>query len=146
MAPAEASGGVTLLELLITLAIVAIVASIAYPSYRQHLLRAHRTEAIEALLSLAAEQERHHLAYGRYAEHLDAVGALGLPIPATTATGMYDLGLEEAGPTHFVAVATPTAGGRQATDRLCTRMILRDTGRRTAADADGRDTTRECWG
>ena len=50
--------GVTLIELLITVAIVAIIAAIAIPSYNTYVLRTHRTEAKSALLSMAAAEER----------------------------------------------------------------------------------------
>lgn len=145
MAPAATDCGVTLLELLIALAIAAILAAMAYPSYRQHLIRAHRTEAIESLLAVAAEQERHHLAHGRYAEDFRADDEAGLVIAPITATGMYRLDLAEAGPASFLAVATPVAGGPQAADRRCARFTMHANGRRSAFDDEGRDTTRECW-
>ena len=145
MAQAGTDGGVTLLELLITLAIVAILAAAAYPSYRQYVVRAHRTEAIESLLAVAAEQERHHLAQGRYADSFRAGDGAGLAIPPTTATGLYQLDLEETGIASFLAVATPVMDGPQAADRRCARFTMHANGRRTAFDHEGRDTTRECW-
>lgn len=145
MAPTAADRGVTLLELLIALAIAAILAAIAYPSYRQHLVRAHRTEAIQSLLAVAAEQERHHLAHGRYAERFRTADEAGLAIPPVTATGMYRLDLEETGLADFLAVATPVADGPQAADRRCARFTMHANGRRMAFDDEGRDMTRECW-
>jgi len=145
VAPTRTDAAVTLLELLIALAIAAVLAAMAYPSYRQHLVRAHRTEAIESLLAVAAEQERHHLAHGRYAEFFRAADAAGLAVEPVTQTGRYQLDLEEAGLADYVAVATPMPGGSQAVDRRCARFIVRASGQRTATDSAGRDTTRECW-
>lgn len=145
MAPTRTDAGVTLLELLIALAIAALLAAMAYPSYRQHLLRAHRSEAIESLLTVAAEQERHHLAHGRYAGSFRANDDAGLAVRPTTATGMYQLDLEEAGLASYVAVATPSPDSPQAADRRCARLTMAASGQRTAADSEGRDTTRECW-
>jgi len=48
----------TLLELMIVCSLMAVLLSLAVPSYRHYLLRAHRSTAIEALLSAAACQER----------------------------------------------------------------------------------------
>lgn len=145
MAPTRTDAGITLLELLIALAIAALLAAISYPSYRQQLLRAHRTEAIESLLAIAAAQERHHLAAGRYAETLAAAGGAGLSMQSATVSGRYDLQLEDTAPDRYVAVATPVAGGPQAADRRCARLAIQANGQRTAADAAGRDTTPECW-
>ncbi len=145
MAPTRTDAAVTLLELLIALAIAALLAAMAYPSYRQHLLRAHRTEAIESLLTVAAEQERHHLAHGHYAGYFRAADDAGLAVEPVTPTGRYRLDLEEAGPVSYVAVATPMPAGSQAMDQRCARFVVRASGQRTATDAAGRDTTRECW-
>lgn len=48
----------TLLELMIVCGLMAVLLSMAIPSYRHYLLRAHRSTAIEALLSAASCQER----------------------------------------------------------------------------------------
>ena len=144
MAPTRTDAGVTLLELLVALAIAALLAALAYPSYRHHLIRAHRTEAMESLLAVAAEQERHHLAHGRYAGSFSMQGDTGLAVQPVTATGLYRLHLDEAGPSSYVASATP-ADGPQAADLRCARFSIHASGQRAASDAAGRDTTRECW-
>ena len=144
MAPTRTDAGVTLLELLVALAIAALLAALAYPSYRHHLIRAHRTEAMESLLAVAAEQERHHLAHGRYAGSFRMQGDAGLAVQPVTATGLYRLQLEGAGAASYVAAATP-ADGPQAADHQCARFTIRASGQRSASDAAGRDTTRECW-
>lgn len=145
MAPTRTVAGVTLLELLIALTIAAVLAAMAYPSYRQYAVRAHRTEAVESLLAVAAEQERHHLAHGRYAEGLRGEGERGLQIAPTSARGMYRLALDEVGLADYVAVATVTPDGPQARDLQCARFTMRANGQRAASDSRGRDTTAECW-
>ncbi len=145
MAPTRTDAGVTLLELLVALAIAGVLAAIAYPSYRQHLLRAHRTEAVESLLAVAAEQERHHLAHGRYAEGFRGDDEPGLPVEPITMRGLYRLDLQDVGLAGYLAVATTVPEGPQARDWLCARFTMHANGRRTASDSAGRDTTRECW-
>ena len=66
--------GVTLIELLITVAIVAIIAAIAIPSYNTYVLRTHRTEAKSALLSMAAAEERLYSTLNAYSTTADAAG------------------------------------------------------------------------
>ena len=73
MAQAHPAAGFTLIELVIALAIVAITTSVAASSYRTYLRRGHRSEAVQALLAAAVEQEKFHLANGRYGDRLDAV-------------------------------------------------------------------------
>ena len=79
MATTRSASGVTFVELLVVLAIIGVLASLAWPSYRQYVVRAHRSEAIEALLATAAEQERFLIHFGRYAEGF--AGAAGSPAP-----------------------------------------------------------------
>lgn len=56
----------TLVELVAVVAIVAILVALALPSYREYLVRTNRTQAIAALLDLAACQERVFAMSGRY--------------------------------------------------------------------------------
>ncbi|MGF1722554.1 type IV pilin protein [Vibrio kyushuensis] len=44
--------GMTLIELLFTVAIIAVLAAIAYPSYTNHVLKAHRTAAKTDMLRM----------------------------------------------------------------------------------------------
>jgi len=149
MATARRATGLTLVELLVALAVAALLASIAYPSYRAHLLRARRTEAIEALLATAAAQERFMLNHGRYAEDF-AVGTgglePGLPMEPETRGGRYRLALAVSGDGGFRAMARPLPGRGQDQDEACAEFHIAADGARWARAADGRDSTRECWG
>lgn len=128
------------------LVIVGILSALAYPSYRAHVMRAHRLEAIEALLAVAAAQERFHLAYGRYADGFSVVDGPGLRLPPVTAGGRYDLALSTSGPADFVARATPRPGSGQDEDERCFELAIHADGRRHAASRQGADTTQACWG
>lgn len=59
------STGMTLIELLITVAIVVVLASWLYPSYQQHILKSYRIAAISDLAKLQIELERQY--QGSYA-------------------------------------------------------------------------------
>ena len=146
MAPARFGLGVTLLELLVVLALAGILAGIAYPSYRAQLLRAHRLEAVEALLAAAAAQERFQLAHGRYADRIAAEGEDGLSMPRLTSGGRYGLEVVLPGPADFLVRAVPRAGSGQEDDRRCQELWIRADGRRGASDRDGGDSSRICWG
>jgi type IV pilus assembly protein PilE len=149
MAPARRDPGVTLLELLVALALAGVLAALAYPSYRAALLRAHRVEAIDALLGVAAAQERFHIQHGRYASRLDdGSDALEpvLTISAVTAGGRYRLALAGSGLNDVTATAAPLEGSGQDADERCSLFSIRANGQRAARDRRGADTTGLCWG
>lgn len=149
MAPARHDPGVTLLELLVTLALASVLAALAYPSYRAALLRAHRVEAVDALLGIAAAQERFHVQHGRYASRLED-GSVPLEpvlaVAAVTTGGRYRLALGDSGPTDFTATAAPLEGSGQDADERCSLFSIRANGQRAAQDRRGTDTTGLCWG
>ena len=145
MAQTRPTAGFTLIEVVIALAIVAITTTLAIASYHGYLLRGHRIEAMQALLAAAAEQEKFHLAHGRYGDRLDAVPGSdppGLPVASRTLRGRYRLAVETADASTFRVVAT---AADQGGDPLCLRMSIDESGRRGAADAAGSDSTVKCW-
>jgi type IV pilus assembly protein PilE len=145
MAHAESTAGFTLIEVVIALAIVAITTMIAAVSYRGYVLRSHRVEAAQALLAAAAEQEKFHLAHGRYGERLDAVAGddpPGLPVASRTPGGHYALAVASASAAEFRVVATATS---DRADPLCRMLSIDESGRRVATDSRGADSARRCW-
>ncbi len=148
MAPIARRAGFSLIEAMIALVIIAITSSYALASYRGHLLRGYRLEAVERLLAAAAEQEKFHLAQGRYSDRLDAAPGddpPGLPVASLTPHRKYRAAVEFADAATFRIVATATAGGGQWQDRDCREFSIDDGGRRLARDAAGNDSTARCW-
>jgi type IV pilus assembly protein PilE len=116
------SGGFTLIELMIVVAIVGVLASIALPSYRNYVIRAARTEAQAELLQLASMQEKIYLNSNSYTANVTlaynglAAGGLGRTSGATN-DGRYTLALVVGGGAQtFLLTATPVAGSSQAGD------------------------------
>ena len=147
MAKVATAAGFTLIELAIALVIVGITASFAMSSYRRHLVRTYRTEAIQSLLAIAAEQEKFHLNHRRYSDRLDAAPGdelPGLPVGSTTLRGRYRLTIEHADAARFLVVASPQAE-RGQDDPQCRRITIDESGRRRAEDAARRDSTARCW-
>lgn len=139
--------GFTLIELMIAVAIVAVLAAIAYPSYQQYVERTRRGDAIASLLSLAQAEERHMARCGEYASSITGAATCadaGLGRPATSEEGFYNLALTNiASGATYTLTATPT--GAQASDDLCSQFSLTHLGQRAAQDADGGNTTEQCW-
>ncbi|RJX33294.1 MAG: type IV pilin protein [Oxalobacter sp.] len=64
--PLNRVAGVTLLEILISLAILSILAAIAYPSYVAHLRKAHRNDAKVVLMETVQYLERYYATHNTY--------------------------------------------------------------------------------
>jgi type IV pilus assembly protein PilE len=142
--------GFTLIELMITLMVIAIISAIAYPSYRSYVLRTQRTDAMTALLQLAAAQEKFYLQNNTYATNslLDDAPPTGLGIGGTE-HGWYTLAIDAASDdcpldTCWAARATPVATGPQKDDADCTLFTLDSTGVKGAKKGDA-DNTEKCW-
>lgn len=139
--------GISLIELLITLAIVAVLAAIALPGYSQVINRALRQDARLALLRIHHRQENffsRHLVYAR-----QLAGADGLQMPDRSERRHYRLQLRTSQDgTRYTAVAVADPAGRQATDEHCLQLSIDETGRRGSADAAGNwreDDPWRCW-
>lgn len=132
--------GVSLIELMIVVVIVGIMASIAIPSYRNYVVRAQRTDAMSALLRVAAAQEKFYLQRNRYAtnDELDDAPPAGLGF-AGTENGWYTIATNSTDTARdFTLTATPISGRAQATDSHCASFSLTSTGAKTATNTD-------CW-
>jgi len=63
----SSSGGFSLIELMIVVAIVAILAAVAVPAYFNHILRSRQADAYHNLLDIKAAQEMYLSMYNEYA-------------------------------------------------------------------------------
>lgn len=145
MAQTSPASGFTLIEVLMAIAIVGLTTTLAVASYRGHLQRSHRIEAIQALLGIAAEQEKFYLAYGQYAARLDAAPGAdppGLRATSQTPRGRYRLAIEAADAVAYRVVAI---AGSDRDDPRCVQIFIDESGRRGASDARGADSTAQCW-
>jgi type IV pilus assembly protein PilE len=145
----------TLLELVIALGIAALVATFATAGFERTVLRSHRLDAHAALAAVASAQERHHLEYARYASRFDPSAAAhdaaasdaaaeALPLDAISPGGHYALALEtDADALGYRVTARPLAAQRR--DAACALLGLDHTGRHTARDSYGADTSATCW-
>lgn len=119
----RASGGFTLIEIVVVVAIIAILASIAVPSYREQVRKGRRAEAMNVLQSLALRQERwraNNPTYGTTAN----MGTL-------PTSAFYTFAVTGNTATAYNLVATAT--GQQTSDTACTTMTLTNAGVKTPA-------------
>jgi type IV pilus assembly protein PilE len=69
----KSDAGVSLIELMVTVAMVAILASIAVPSYQAYVMRGKRSAAESALMDLAVKQQAYLVDARAYATSLDSL-------------------------------------------------------------------------
>jgi type IV pilus assembly protein PilE len=139
--PGKISGGFTLIELMIVVAVVAILASIAIPSYTQYVIRSNRTEGKVLLMQSAQSLERCYSRFGAYTN----TSCEGL-FPQTSESGFYEVdfpGDDDVAANSFTLSAVPQ--GTQATrDTKCGTLTLNHVGQKgLGTTATG--TVDECW-
>lgn len=128
LARARKSGGMTLIELMIVIAIISILAAIAFPSYQDYIIRANRSRAQQFVLEIA-NREGQYLLDARLYTATIGTGGLNLTAPAELAT-RYTFIVALTGPPPGYLI-TATAIGGQASDG---NLTLDDLGTKTPAD------------
>jgi type IV pilus assembly protein PilE len=134
------SRGFTLLELLACVLIAALLAGLALPSWRGLLLRAQRADASAALYAVAAAQERYRLIHGRYADAAGPAPPVGLGFDRSE-RGWYELRIEFADVSRFIATARAVPGSPQVADAACRVFTIDSTGVRGSTP----DPPEKCW-
>ena len=143
--PVKRASGLTLIELLVTVAIVAILAAIAYPSYTEYVQRARRTDAQGAMLENAQFMQRLYTETGCFNPGADrrcaapnSDAGVTLPIvesPLDGSTKYYDHSVQGLSAIGFTLRAAPK--GAQASDR-CGTMTLNHINQKTPSGT-------QCW-
>lgn len=128
--------GVTLLELVVTVAVVGILAAIAYPAYRDQMMRTRRADGKAALVNAAAILERCYTRFGVYnnAACEDPLGPSPDGHYVISAVG----GLQAQ---SYTLAATPQ--GSQAGDATCGVLRLTSTNVQGSQDTDS--DPNGCW-
>jgi len=136
--------GITLIELLVVLAVIAILSAVAYPSYISYILRSNRTDAYQALLRCATDQERWFTANNTYLTDAAAQsnGRCGTVVASVlnSPEAHYQLAITNPGCVSGGAAScftvTATAVGNQADDTACPTLTI---------DENGLQLPATCW-
>lgn len=137
---ARKSGGFTLIEVMITVAIVAILASIAYPSYLRYIIRSNRSAAQGYMLEVTNLQQRYLLDARAYAADL---ATLNSSAPSHVSSNYTVTTAPKTGTTlpGFRVTATPI-GSQLARDTDCAQLTIDESGAKTASGNNG---VAGCW-
>jgi type IV pilus assembly protein PilE len=137
--------GFTLIELMIAVAIVGVLGAIALPSYNSYVTRGKRAEARNALMDIAARQQRWYSDNNQYTATIGN-GGLEVKDPCAdiagtqTETCKYTITIGGVAGTNqaFSLTATPVGD-----DPECGNLTLNHTGTKGET---GTGVVQDCWG
>jgi type IV pilus assembly protein PilE len=143
--PRARSGGFTLIELMITIAIVALLASIAIPSYSSFIARGKRADARGQLLQAAQYMQRFYAANDAFNTSRSGqaiADSMPTPLQRAPAEGVqvYTLSINATSAAYTLTMAP---SGTMASDP-CASFILNSAGVRSVSGAATK-TRDECW-
>lgn len=134
------SGGFTLIEVMIVVAIVGILAAIALPSYRDYILRGHLVTLTNDLQATRAKMEQYYQDNRTYL----AVGTTITPPCTSTAVSYTKPTPYSRSCTSTATSFTATATGSGVVDGFIYTLNQTDTKSSTMSSAWG-GATASCW-
>jgi type IV pilus assembly protein PilE len=142
--------GFTLVELMIVVVVASILVAIAVPSYQYEVQKARRTDARNAILDIAAREERYLSVANSYSALPTDVGYTGGAWPQTVTNGYYSVTVTIPDPNYVGLgpsyVVTAQAIGLQANDTACASFSVTQIGKQTALTSALVDNSTTCWG
>lgn len=141
--------GFTLVELMIVVVIATILVAIAVPAYTSQIQKSRRTDARNAILDIAAREERYLSVSNSYSSVASDVGYTGA-WPQTVTNGYYTVNVAVPDPSYLgngpSFAVTATAAGIQAGDTACATFTVNQIGKQSAFTSAAVDNTTTCWG
>lgn len=132
--------GVTLIELLISVAIMGILAAVAYPSYTGYVTKSNRVESQRELAKLANLQEQYFIDHRTYTTDMKLLGKKTDPYVTDSGNYSIDSTIGASGGVSGVTFTlTATAKGTQKiNDSACVTLTIDEKGKKSGTSAT-------CW-
>ena len=130
--------GFTLIEVMIVVAIIAILAAVAMSNYDRYVQRTRRADGREALMRVAAAQERFYTNRNRYTTDV----ATDLGLTTASESGHYVISAAFVGGSNQTYLLTATPQAPQTNDS-CKELTINNTGFKDAPNDTG--TNGVCW-
>ncbi|WP_017443666.1 type IV pilin protein [Gayadomonas joobiniege] len=138
--------GMTLIEILVTLAIIGIITAVAYPAYVEYYAQSYRADVLRDLARAVNKQESYYADQLTYTANMKDLG-YGAD-PCKVETGAYTLDVKTDSSTdlesEFLLQATASSAQKQ-NDPSCAVISINHLGEKFAEDTQGNDTTQTCW-
>jgi len=144
------AGGFTLIELMVTIVVASILIGIAVPAYQAQVRKSRRTEARNAVMDLAAREERYYSVNNDYSSSALQLGygqADAKIQDQSIGSGYYTITVDNfeaqpgaTPPTRATFKITANAIGSQLKDALCQQFTVDDTGTQGSSPS-----TTDCW-
>lgn len=141
------TGGFSLIELLIALAVLSLLTALALPPFFDAIRKSRRADAVAALSAVQQAQERWRANNPAYADSLSVLG-----LSSQSPSGHYTVGVSNPSATGFTATATAAEGSSQVKDADCRAMQVVLAGgnlsyqaRCASCDAFNAQDPARCW-
>jgi type IV pilus assembly protein PilE len=140
--------GLTLIELITTVAIIGILAGIAIPSYERYTRGTKRTAAKTTLERVSGLMESYYINNKSYTSDLTNLGFSNSPLSVdktgeevTSGSGdaVYQVTIDTSGTIPYVLSAAPLNG--QTNDTDCATLSINSLGQKSASGPKGT----KCW-
>lgn len=139
--------GLTLIELMITVAIVGILAAIVYPAYTDYVLSSRRADARTTLLMAQLAQEEYRLKNNRYTMDFDELPG----VSTDSLKGYYTIASGYAGPLFSGGLVYTITATPKTADNDCQIFVMTQMGKQTSDNYPRGDNgipvaDDDCWG
>jgi type IV pilus assembly protein PilE len=131
--------GLTMIELMITVAVIAILSSIAYPLYSNYVTKSRRAEAKSMIMQIMQAQQRNYTANSTYVTDLTSIGFTSSS-NVLSESGYYKVSAASCG--SGITSCVKLTAVPQFTDTDCGSLTYESTG---VKGETGTSTVDKCW-